>query len=815
MTSFAGLPPIYSCENNQKLLPFNIYTITQGCEVFFPTIKKSSSKGDECIIIINIDQTGYYDTEPVGYLKPKIKTLEDGSLIVYAGVPLSRVTNEVSMLPGSVILAILINDKWNISLFDLSQLTIARINNLVGMVDGTRIDIAGIKLKQTRIDNTLLSHDDAIYITPYVWFSYNDLMFNSLYPPLVFDNKNNSYWSFYLDDLKEDFYTYYQNNQFFGGTKYIRIEINNVLAGKYSFRIRENPGLGTATLEGETIKYDDIGEFHVFNKNGIFEVKLNTLTNRIVVKEVDEKSLPPKISTKSCTLEDRDKIKLLDTKIVQILDNIEKIDKTEKKDKPDNSELYEPPESTINLGTGNLNSFYSLQKDLFYTQAVPFDEANWYYWLGGKDVDFATVEIPVNSDSAIFYKDDDIWTLGSDPFPTIRVYGNTSIKVSLRQPIGNEIATATGKVGEFLGTQFIWSVETVWDNRKPPGIKNNFNAIARPTENDDSGDGYTEGSLWYFGDTIYILTDSTTGKAEWFVIDSDEKKELSNNPVGASPLAATNFKPPNLPEGNFLDPGYYEFKDGEFYGYGDIYSNSIFPITWIYWNNSNADITYYLSGSNPQNINYNFTEQTWGDSIASGQVDAKPGEVWEFIVKKLTPEEIVFYTNKFSLQYPVINLRIATRISTGIFGTLDNFGNWDVIRIAQDINTKGFKPLKIYVLDNLGVGEFKIFSRDKILTDKGLDYPNQADILIEDINYYSVTLPNTRNQYFAYRVSDNLVMWEKGTGTGTATYSGAGIQSGNDLPTDPEIKIYHLVNSVNPDEIDGLYSRDRNGIWVI
>ena len=48
-------------------------------------------------------------------------------------------------------------------------------------------------------------------------------------------------------------------------------------------------------------------------------------------------------------------------------------------------------------------------------------------------------------------------------------------------------------------------------------IKHNYAAGAAPTVNDDSGDGYTEGSIWVnlASDQAYILVDDTVGAAVW------------------------------------------------------------------------------------------------------------------------------------------------------------------------------------------------------------------------------------------------------------------------------------------------------------
>ena len=44
---------------------------------------------------------------------------------------------------------------------------------------------------------------------------------------------------------------------------------------------------------------------------------------------------------------------------------------------------------------------------------------------------------------------------------------------------------------------------------------NNLQAGAAPTANDDSDDGYTVGSIWYYNDIIYVCSDDTVGAAVW------------------------------------------------------------------------------------------------------------------------------------------------------------------------------------------------------------------------------------------------------------------------------------------------------------
>lgn len=54
------------------------------------------------------------------------------------------------------------------------------------------------------------------------------------------------------------------------------------------------------------------------------------------------------------------------------------------------------------------------------------------------------------------------------------------------------------------------------------GVQNNFAATSAPTINDDSGDGYSVGSIWVnlTTDNVYQCADSTAGAAVWKQLNS-------------------------------------------------------------------------------------------------------------------------------------------------------------------------------------------------------------------------------------------------------------------------------------------------------
>lgn len=63
---------------------------------------------------------------------------------------------------------------------------------------------------------------------------------------------------------------------------------------------------------------------------------------------------------------------------------------------------------------------------------------------------------------------------------------------------------------------------------------NNLVAGAAPTVNDDSGDGYENGSLWYdtAGNALYVLEDSTLGAAVWQKVTADQAVTSVNSQTG-------------------------------------------------------------------------------------------------------------------------------------------------------------------------------------------------------------------------------------------------------------------------------------------
>lgn len=53
-------------------------------------------------------------------------------------------------------------------------------------------------------------------------------------------------------------------------------------------------------------------------------------------------------------------------------------------------------------------------------------------------------------------------------------------------------------------------------------VKNNFAAEALPTKDDDTGEGYSKGSIWVYNEEAYICVDATEGAALWKGITNEQ-----------------------------------------------------------------------------------------------------------------------------------------------------------------------------------------------------------------------------------------------------------------------------------------------------
>ena len=75
------------------------------------------------------------------------------------------------------------------------------------------------------------------------------------------------------------------------------------------------------------------------------------------------------------------------------------------------------------------------------------------------------------------------------------------------------------------------STREQWEAGAPPdpNNRNNFSATTDPTVNDDTADGYQVGSLWVntTSDAAFICVDATNGAAVWKDITTDPERNLS------------------------------------------------------------------------------------------------------------------------------------------------------------------------------------------------------------------------------------------------------------------------------------------------
>jgi hypothetical protein len=100
-----------------------------------------------------------------------------------------------------------------------------------------------------------------------------------------------------------------------------------------------------------------------------------------------------------------------------------------------------------------------------------------------------------NDDSSVGYTERSLWVYGADTY------------ICINDTVGN----------------------AVWKKISEP--KHNFAAGAAPTVNDDSGDGYSVGSMWYYSGIMYICTTPTVGAAVWVTLGSGGGGSSMVNPL--------------------------------------------------------------------------------------------------------------------------------------------------------------------------------------------------------------------------------------------------------------------------------------------
>lgn len=123
-------------------------------------------------------------------------------------------------------------------------------------------------------------------------------------------------------------------------------------------------------------------------------------------------------------------------------------------------------------------------------------------------------------------------------------------------------------------------------------VKNNFDAEATPTVNDDSGDGYAKGSIWTYDEEAFICVDATEGSAVW--------KEMSI-PTGGFHLRADLIQkaskqlgsPDEIYRGCNVGYSFPIFDDDD----EELYFRALIPTRWDGITNPQFEIVVTLMGA--------------------------------------------------------------------------------------------------------------------------------------------------------------------------------------------------------------------------
>lgn len=467
---------------------------------------------------------------------------------------------------------------------------------------------------------------------------------------------------------------------------------------------------------------------------------------------------------------------------------------------PPESSSYVAPSSQTNL----LGGSYKLVNGQVYTLSTPGVintlPVNWFFWLDGESGDVSTVKLNANTDNIpVLFKDTNTWVF-SNSNPDIYINADEAVSIQLRNITASERTTATGIIGSFTSNR-IYEITTIWRQSVSGQLKNKFGATTSPVSTNDVSEGYSNGSIWNWGDRVWVLVDSKDNDSKW--IELTEK--VTTQPILTNPSGDYSFRNASglFPANGFVEPGYYLVQSPQVWGYGSTVINR--PNKWVFWNNgTTGNVNLYVSNASNQVLNYNETNNTGGLSLPSGLVSAAPGEIWELVDRELTEVEKDRFVPQFSLTERPLYVRWAKRLTSNT-GSLLNVGDRTVIRVAQDIDSRGFVSLRLYLLDNIGLGTYKVFSGGRIIDNSGNDWAGINSSVINGVNDSWVTLPNTKGQYLAYRLDNDLIMWQLGG-------LSLGIQSGETLPTETSTTIFRLVGHATLP--DGLYTRDRNNDWV-
>jgi hypothetical protein len=94
------------------------------------------------------------------------------------------------------------------------------------------------------------------------------------------------------------------------------------------------------------------------------------------------------------------------------------------------------------------------------------------------------------------------------------------------------------------------SILSITEGGLQKALKCNLDAIAAPTQNDDESDGYGIGSLWFFGQSIYVCNNPTDGSATWVKITFNYSLEENLNCDGHTVYFGVKIYTPNIGNSN-------------------------------------------------------------------------------------------------------------------------------------------------------------------------------------------------------------------------------------------------------------------------
>jgi hypothetical protein len=142
--------------------------------------------------------------------------------------------------------------------------------------------------------------------------------------------------------------------------------------------------------------------------------------------------------------------------------------------------------------------------------------------------------------------------------------------------------------------------------------KNNFSNFAGPTVNDDSGDGYSVGSKWFYQGTEYTCTDATVDAAVWEQLGGGDTSDLENE---LYPIAYTS----SGTDQNLLSPSDQYATISNFNPISDGFNGEAIVIGTFAWYYNGGTWAGLNSGSNYGTIYFTTSLISWmpWDIVAS------------------------------------------------------------------------------------------------------------------------------------------------------------------------------------------------------